>query len=302
MISFEKSVCVSILALLPLLGAGCAASRKRAVAPAQIRFAKAATKSELAQDYDRQAEAVRSISAAVQIAPVAGSEYSGVIEQYHEVGGFVLAKAPDEIRVIGQAPVLNKNVFDMVSNGRTFRIFIPSRNKFLVGPASLERPSEKPIENLRPQHILDALFWPPLPAGRPLLFEEAEIGPERYYVLTLLRPSDTGLEMARKIWFDRADLKISRLEIYGPGGRLDSDIAYADWQPVAGTSAGANGGSSSGIFPRKIAIRRPQEDYELTISVTRLTLNPEIAEDRFTLEQPPGTELVRLGAPPGAQP
>ena len=47
-------------------------------------------------------------------------------------------------------------------------------------------------------------------------------------------------------------------------------------------------------FPRRIHIRRPQQDYELTVSVTRLTLNGEIADDRFTLEQPAGSELVRL--------
>ena len=90
----------------------------------------------------------------------AGSAYSGVIEQYHEVNGFILAARPADIRVIGQAPVVSKNIFDMVSDGSTFSIYIPSKNKFIVGPANLERRAEKPIENLRPQHLVDALFWP----------------------------------------------------------------------------------------------------------------------------------------------
>jgi outer membrane lipoprotein-sorting protein len=290
--------------LLALFAAGCAVSQKHAVAPAQIRPAQTATEQQLADEYSRQAEAVHSINAAVQMTPVAGSDYSGVIEEYHDVGGFVLAKAPDKIRVIGQAPVLNKNVFDMVSDGQTFHIFIPSKNKFLVGPTRLERPTDKPIENLRPQHIIDAIFWQPFPPGRQLLFEEAEIPPQRYYVLTLLRQSSTGLEIARKIWFDRADLSISRLEIYGPGGRLESDISYSDWQPssATGNAAATQAAATDPAFPRKIHIRRPEEDYELTISITRLTLNPEIADDRFMLEQPTGTELVRLGTPAGAQP
>jgi outer membrane lipoprotein-sorting protein len=289
--------------LLGMLVTGCSVSQKHAVAPAQIRPAQQATRDQLIAAYNTQAQAVRSINAAVGMTPVAGSAYSGLIEEYHDVGGFILAAFPQKIRVIGQAPVLAKNIFDMTSDGKAFRIFIPSKNKFLVGPTDLERPSDKPIENLRPQHILDAIFWPSFPAGQQVLFEEAEATPYRYYVLTLLRPADSGLEVARKVWFDRADLRISRVQIFGPGGRYDSDIAYSDWQsataerPVAAggteTPSPAAGGAGT-LFPRKFHIRRPQQDYELTVAVTRLALNGEIADDRFTLEQPAGSELVQL--------
>ena len=131
----------------------------------------------------------------------AGSAYSGVIEQYHEVNGFILASRPASIRVIGQAPVVGKNIFDMVSNGTTFSIYIPSKNKFIVGPANLERRAEKPIENLRPQHLVDAVFWPVIAEGTPVLFEEASEGASRFYMLTVVKaetapsapgPGDTG--------------------------------------------------------------------------------------------------------------
>src|SRR5262249_60949497 len=135
---------------------------------------------------------------------VAGSTYSGSIEEYHEVDGFILASSPRKIRIIGQAPLLAKNVFDMTSDGKEFRIFIPSKNQFLVGPTSLERPSNKPIENLRPQHILEALFWPELKSNANVLFEQFDADPNRYYILSLLRQNDAGkLELERKIWFDR---------------------------------------------------------------------------------------------------
>lgn len=302
-----RALLVSALlaALTAAVMTGCAVSKKRAVPPAQIRPAQQATESQLIAAYDEQAHAVHTINAAVQMSPVAGSTYSGLIQEYHDVGGFILAAQPEKIRVIGQAPVLAKNIFDMTSDGQVFRIFIPSKNKFLVGPTDLERPSDKPIENLRPQHILEALFWPPLPPGRQVLFEEAEATPERYYVLTMTRRSGPGFEIARKIWFDRADLRVSRVQIYGPGGRLDSDIAYSDWQPATAggaPSAAAPSNAAGPFFPRRIHIRRPQQDYELTVSVTRLTLNGDIPEDRFSLAQPPGTELVQLGGPAEARP
>ena len=64
----------------------------------------------------------------------AGSAYTGVIKQYHEIKGFILAQKPSSIRVIGQAPVVGTNIFDMESDGEMFHIFIPSQNKFLSGP------------------------------------------------------------------------------------------------------------------------------------------------------------------------
>lgn len=275
------------LAALASFACGCAVSHKRVVPQAQIRPALEATKAQLLAQYNEDARAVHSLNAAIDMFPTAGSSYSGVIEDYHDVNGFILAERPARIRMIGQAPVVAKNVFDMVSDGETFRIFIPSKNKFIVGPANLERPAKKPIENLRPQHLIDALFWPEIPATAPALFEEWNEAPERYYILTELRTAAEGPEIARKIWFDRADLSFARLQIYAAGGRLVTDIRYADWQPV--------GADERIKYPRQIWVSRPHDDYQLELKITKLTVNESISADRFNLPQPPGTELVRVG-------
>lgn len=238
----------------------------------------------------------------------AGSAYSGMIEQYHEVNGFILALRPASIRVIGQAPVISKNIFDMVSDGQTFRIYIPSKNKFLVGPATLERHADKPIENLRPQHLVDALFWPPIPERDPVLMEEASEGNSRYYVLTLInrdsesnatQSADSGSmewEIGRKIWFDRADLRIIRVENFSSQGKVASDVTYSNWRQTGALA-----------YPWQITVSRPGDDYRLQIIIKKLTLNEPVAPDRFVLAQPPGTELVRVdpqqtGAPVGENP
>jgi outer membrane lipoprotein-sorting protein len=272
---------------------GCIAiSRRHVVPPAEIHSARSATEAELLAAYNEQAGAVRALNATVTMSPVAGSAYSGVIEEYHEVGGFIIAARPAMIRVIGQAPVVSKDIFDMVSDGRTFRIFIPSKNRFLVGSTALERAAKNPIENLRPQHILDAFFWPTVPAGTPVLFEEFDAPPSRFYVLSQVRSSGSALELARKVWFDRADLRVVRVQIYGAGGRLDSDIGYAHWEAATDS---APAGSRAGIFfPREIRIHRPQQDYQLNVSIIKLALNAEIPSDRFELVQPPGTELTEI--------
>jgi outer membrane lipoprotein-sorting protein len=289
---------------------GCAVSHMTAVKPSQAPAPlQTATKQQLLDAYNRQAQAIQSLNAGVAMKLTAGSAYSGVIEQYHEVDGFILAARPASIRVIGQAPVISTNIFNMVSDGSTFSIYIPSKNKFIVGPANLERRAEKPIENLRPQHLVDALFWPVITEGTPVLFEEASEGPARFYILTVVRSerprsaADSGdaasvtadqqgtsqrptpdWEIAQKIWFDRADLHVSRIENFGSGGKVASDVAYANWQTTAAIS-----------YPWQINVTRPSDDYQLQITLKKLTVNEPIAPDRFSLPQPTGTDLVNLG-------
>jgi hypothetical protein len=302
------------LAVMLTSAFGCAVSHKTVVKPSQAPGPlQSATKDQLLDAYNRQAQAIQSLNAGVTMNLTAGSAYSGVIEQYHEVNGFILAARPASIRVIGQVPVVGKNIFDMVSGASTFSIYIPSKNKFIVGPANLERRADKPIENLRPQHLVDALFWPVITEGTPVLFEEASEGSSRFYILTVVRaeapqsavgPSDAGSatadqqgssqrptpnwEIARKIWFDRADLRVSRIENFGSGGKVASDVAYAKWQTTAASS-----------YPWQIDVVRPSDDYQLQITLKKLTVNEPIAPDRFSLPQPPGTDLVNLGENPG---
>lgn len=277
------------------MAGGCAhVSTKTHVPAGQVPHSLDATKAELIEKYNRQAAAIRSLNATVALTPTAGSQYSGVIEQYHEVNGFILAARPAMIRVIGQAPVVAKNVFDMVSDGETFRIFIPSKNKFIIGPARFEKKAEKPIENLRPQHLVDALFWREIPKDAPVLFEETEDAAGRAYVLTVLRrgDGDANLQIDSKIRFDRSDLNVSEIENFTGDGILISVSRYADWQ-AAGTAQ----------FPHSVTLARPRDDYKLAIQVKKLTLNETIAPERFRLEQPAGSELVEVGKEDkGAQP
>jgi outer membrane lipoprotein-sorting protein len=270
---------------------GCAASTTVKAPENEIRITKDATKESLLAAYNHSAAGITSLNLSVDLVPSAGKAYSGIIQQYHEVGGFIFAKRPAEVRMIGQ--VLSKNIFDMTSDGQTFHIFIPSKNKFMVGSATLERPAEKPIENIRPQHLLDALFWAEIPAGASVVIAEDDELAARYYVLSVLSRGASP-EVERNLWFDRSDLHLARIQIYGPAGKLVSDIRLDEWQAAAPASSTAtvNGNLE---YPRHITMQRPHDDYKLEIKVKKVTLNESIADDRFHLEQPPGTELVKVG-------
>jgi hypothetical protein len=277
-------------------GCGPKVSVRHPLPAAAKAVALAATQDELLEKYNAFARGVKTLNATVVLKPTAGSTYSGVIEEYHDVKAFLLAARPASVRMIGQAPVISKTVFDMTSDGETFRVSIPSKNKFLVGPVGVEKTSSKPIENLRPQHLLDALLWPEIRKGEATLFEEFNDEMGRFYVLTVLR-GGYQTEILRKIWFDRSNLQVVQLEGFGPKGALLSDVHLTDWQPVdAGTNPASSGGATSpSSFARSIRIDRPHDDYKLEMQVTKITLNEEIPAERFKLEQPPGSELVRVG-------
>jgi hypothetical protein len=288
---------VSLASVVGLAG-GCAASHKTVVKPGQApAAAQSATREQLIERYNAQANAVQTLNAGVAMKLTSGSAYSGVIEQYHEVNGFLLAAKPASIRVIGQAPVIAKNIFDMVSDGQTFEISIPSKHKFVVGPVDVARQSAKPIENLRPQHLTEALLWAPIAADAAVLIEESSESNVRYYVLTIIRVAagasseggagatnfNTQFEIVKKVWFERGGLQVSRVETYERGGAVGSDVRYSDWETAGAVS-----------YPREIDIARPGEDYQLAIHINKLTLNEPIPGDRFTLKQPPGSDLVRI--------
>lgn len=299
---------------LAVISCGCGGAVKKTHAnPAgQKLVVKDATREELIEKYNALAKGLNTFNGTVQLKATAGSQYSGVIDEYHEVKAFLLAARPANVRMIGQAPVIGKTIFDMASDGETFRVSIPSKNKFLVGAVAVERTSNKPIENLRPQHLVDAILWSEIRKQESVLFEEFNDETGRYYVLTVLR-GGYQTEILRKIWFSRADLGVSRIEEFGPKGVLLSDIHYADWEPVtaaqtgqsqAGASASQSpaGGEATSSFPREIHIERPHDDYRLDLQVTKIALNEELPADRFKLEQPQGSELVRVGEDTGDKP
>jgi outer membrane lipoprotein-sorting protein len=267
-------------------GCGHTVTKSTKVPVTERPVAREASEEELLDRYNALARGLKSIDATLELKPTAGTKYSGVIDEYHEVKAFLLASRPYNIRMIGQVPVVGKTVFDMVSDGQTFEVSIPPKNKFLVGQVALERQSSKPIENLRPQHLVDAVLWPEVRKEELVLIEEYNDENVRYYVLTVLRGGYKS-EILRKIWFDRSDLRMVRLLSYGPKGALLSDVRYANWQPVSAGNAAE--------YPMSIRIERPHDEYRLDLAISRIALNETLDADRFKLEAPAGAEVVRVG-------
>jgi outer membrane lipoprotein-sorting protein len=156
-----------------------------------------------------------------------------------------------------------------------------------VGKTAFRRPAKNSLENLRPQHILEALLVPELDTSHEKTFlEEAEEGGRRFYVVGIVVPAESGeLSLERKAWFDRADLEVARMQFYEAQGLYVEDVHYSDYQDFQGTR-----------YPSRIELVRPIEDYRLTITIQKATFNQSIEPEKFILNQPPGEQLVDLTA------
>ena len=124
------------------------------------------TKENLIQQIATQYAAVATLSGTVDMVPAIGTANKGKITEYKDVRAYILFRKPSDIRIIGLYPVVRNKAFDMVSNGSAFRIYIPSKNRFIEGPNQIEKPSANKLENLRPQHFQEAILVRPVDTAR----------------------------------------------------------------------------------------------------------------------------------------
>src|SRR5260370_31411798 len=99
-----------LLATLAAISCGCGGRNgvkgHTELSKSQRPVAKDATCEELLEAYNLIARSTKTINATVELKPTAGSKYSGVIDEYHEVKAFLVAAPPAEVRLIWQAPVV----------------------------------------------------------------------------------------------------------------------------------------------------------------------------------------------------
>jgi len=278
--------------------------RSHKVQPREVSKAplKTATQAELIEYVNTQAARVQSMQATVDIDTSVGGVKKGKVTDYKQIRGYVLARKPAMLRMIGLLPIVRNRAFDMVSDGQTFKLWIPPKNRFVIGRNDIETHNiQQPLENLRPQQIYDALLLPQIDQKNEIAVVENSTEIVRdakghnleqpNYEIDVIRRGEHGWFLARKILFSRTDLLPHRQLIYNPNGDLVSDIHYESYKDFSGVN-----------FPSIIEIWRPQEEYDITLSIVKLQLNEPLPNDKFTLEQPPGAQVVRLDQPPTKAP
>ena len=283
-----RVVLFAALAATLLLSPGCLVRRLKIVRPGFKSTDKlqTATLDQLLARLQTWNQQIQTVTATVDLEPTLGTVLKGEISQLKDIRGYVLIRKPNMIRMFGLYPVVRTRAFDMASNGTDFELFVPVKNKFIVGKNHLDKPSPRKLENLRPQHIFEALVIAPPEKGERAVLENDTDETNAYYIVHLLREEGGRLLLTRNIWFDRVRLSIARQEIFDETGDIVSDSRYNDYDDVRGVA-----------FPKKISVMRPKDEYGVALTVLKLQLNETLGDEKFALTQPPGTELLDLSAP-----
>jgi len=283
------------LTLLPLCGCLLRTSH-----PVQMRMSTAtlkdATLDQLVETINANAARLSSFKATVDIDASTLERKKGNITDYPQIRGYVLLRKPQMLRMILLVPVVRNTMADMVSNGQTFELSIPPRNKFIVGSnRKIGKPSENPLEDVRPQHIFEALQLRAVDqnAGEIAVVENGtEIVKDRkthkdvqqpdYEVLVIARDG-AGSYLSRKIIFSRTDLLPHEQLIYNRESRMIMRAHYENFTDHNGV-----------LFPEIVDIHRPIEGYTVVLSVVSLNVNAPLTDEQFVLAQPPGSKLVDI--------
>ena len=74
-----------------------------------------------------------------------------------------------------------------------------------------------------------------------------------------------------------------RQTVYDEKGAVATDVTYSSPQEYNGVQ-----------YPSLIEIERPQEEYNITLKMVKLTLNQPLKADQFQMEAPPGAVITEL--------
>lgn len=286
---------IALTVLAPL--SGCLRSH-----PVESRIStaplKEATEAELVERINSQAARIQTLNATVDISTAVGGWTKGKITQYQTISGYILLRKPKMLRMIGLLPVVHSRAFDMVSNGETFELSIPPKNRFIMGRNDVVTHNiNQPLENLRPQNILNALLMREIDTSNEIsvLENSYETIPDPKkkkelqqpdYEILVIRRNDGGWYLSRKIIFSRIDLEPREQIVYDERGYVASDVHYRNF------------GDHDGIdFPSQVDIWRPQEEYAINLTFQKLTFNQPLTNEQFALQQPPGAQVIHLDAP-----
>ena len=290
----RRRVLLLLLALVPL--SGCLFRSRKVENRISTAKLLTATRDELVAHINSAANQIHTLNATVDIDTSVGGEVKGKITEYKQIRGYVLVRKPEMLRMIGLMPIVRNRAFDMVSDGKTFKLWIPVKNKFIVGRNDVVLPSNQPLENIRPQQIYDSLLLRQISSDDIAVLENGyeEIqDPKTHkwmqqpdYELDVIVRNEHGWFLQRKIIFNRVNLQPDRQLMYDQNGYVATDTRYNDFRDYDGFK-----------FPSVIQIWRPQEEYSIVLNMVKLQINQSLTDDQFVLQQPPGSQVVHLDQP-----
>jgi outer membrane lipoprotein-sorting protein len=256
------------------------------MAPATVQTA---TASQLVDQVNQNWAKFDSMTATVDIRASHLKSKEGVATDYPSFRSNLLLRKPNMLRILGKLPVVQTTMFDLASDGKKFTLVIPPKSKVYQGENASKGTSPNWYENLRPDPFFNAMVVRGL--AKDELYSvtaenitEEDVANKRLllhpeYELSIVRRKNDSQELypIRIIRFHRDDLLPYEQDLYDDQGNLDTQVIYGAYQNFDGTK-----------YPGTITLKRPQEEYQLIMTVERITANPTLNDDQFQVAIPTG--------------
>jgi outer membrane lipoprotein-sorting protein len=192
--------------------------------------------------------------------------------------------------------------FDMASDGSNFTLLDPHDNTAFEGPNTVKEKSPNPLLNLRPDFFLDAIAVRGLDPGNEYMVENdsetiedparKHLYIEQEYTLSVMQPKAGPEKLPlRVITFHRDDMLPYDQDVYDSEGNLESQITYRDY---AEFTAGNDPSKVTIKYPLKITIKRPQEGFQLVLTVDDVNENMDLPDSQFQVKIPEATTIKQL--------
>lgn len=251
---------------------------------------------ELINRLNQRWAAIDTLNAKVEIQASVLHPQQGVAKDYTSVPGIILIRKPEFLRVYVRVPVVGTPALDMVSDGKTFKLFIHLKNKVIEGDnGETKKDSPNPLENLRPGFFFDSMIVRGLDPDD-LYSVTADVSTEEdaakkhlytvpEYVMNISRrkPGTQQLVPLRVVTFHRDDLLPYQQDIYDKDGNLETQVFFGQYGDFGGNK-----------YPSRVTIKRPIEGVQLVLTVLNVTENMKLRDDQFQLEIPPDTPVQKL--------
>lgn len=284
----RQALAVGLVGLAPAL-TGCLTHIRTVPKTRPAEVVMDATLDQLLSQVEARFNQIQSLNASVEIVASEGGARQGQIKEHTSLSGYIFLRKPEDLRVLLRLPVLGSQALDMVSDGKSWKLWIPPKHIAMTGTGEVADASQHGLESLRPKVIFDSLLVRglgqdqivvstqdsrilPDPKDKKMLIEEPD------YELSILEPPQgKTAHTLRVIHIGRSTLLPYQQDIYDREGHIVTQAFYSDYQKFGDIP-----------FPMKIEIRRPQDQYGLTITVTKLTVNTKLDDDQFDLKFPEG--------------
>jgi outer membrane lipoprotein-sorting protein len=275
------------LALLVPVMTGCLSHTRKLQQPKLVGPVMNADAVQLVEAVNQRYAQVTSLSATVDFAASVGGARKGKQTDYTSIHGYIRLRKPEMLRVLGYLPVVRLRAFDLVSDGKTFTLLIP--------------PKDRAIEDLRPEVFFNSILIRSISPDSIVSLtnsSQTRLDPKSkqlieqpQYDLTVLQPGAPSSNAAlarvakplRVIHFSRSNLKPTGQDIYDADGDLETQVTYGPYQDFNGSQ-----------FPSTITIDQLLAEYKITLTVEKLVLNQPLADDQFELTVPEGYKVQKL--------